>query len=148
MTTLTAAELGIQLAKQHLLADTEHYGLDFDTWLGPVHQPNEWKIIGQNFLASNALVGSCKFVKKKNIYFGDIDNIIQTSANILAKHNPKPSLLHGNLWVENCATTDNHAVTYDPACYWGDRECDIAFTELFQPFPCGILSKIITALFH
>ncbi|MFD0965834.1 fructosamine kinase family protein [Seminibacterium arietis] len=135
LTTLTAAELGIQLAKQHLLADTEHYGLDFNTWLGPVHQPNEWKNNWSKFFSEQRIGWQLQICKEKNIYFGDIDNIIQTSANILAKHNPKPSLLHGNLWVENCATTDNHAVTYDPACYWGDRECDIAFTELFQPFP-------------
>ena len=54
---------------------------------------------------------------------------------MLAKHQPKPSLLHGNLWIENCANIDGHTVTYDPACYWGDRECDLAFTELFEPFP-------------
>ena len=40
----------------------------------------------------------------------------------------------GNLWVENTAVVGNQTFTYDPACYWGDRECDLAFSELFQPF--------------
>jgi uncharacterized protein PM0587 len=43
-------------------------------------------------------------------------------------------LLHGNLWIENTAIVGNQTFTYDPACYWGDRECDLAFSELFQPF--------------
>jgi fructosamine-3-kinase len=25
-------------------------------------------------------------------------------------------------------------ICFDPACYWGDRECDIAMTELFGGF--------------
>ena len=37
------------------------------------------------------------------------------------------------------AIVGNQTFTYDPACYWGDRECDLAFSELFQPFSPGIL---------
>lgn len=31
-------------------------------------------------------------------------------------------------------TQQNQAVIYDPACYYGDRETDIAMTELFGGF--------------
>ena len=72
--------------------------------------------------------------KDKGLDFGDIDLIIEKVKHKLSKHNPKPSLLHGNLWIENTAVVGNQTFTYDPACYWGDRECDLAFSELFQPF--------------
>ena len=50
----------------------------------------------------------------------------------------KPSLLHGDLWSGNFATADNgQPVIFDPAVYYGDREADIAMTELFGGFPAG-----------
>ena len=49
---------------------------------------------------------------------------------------PKPSLLHGDLWSGNCALMDDkQAVIFDPAVYYGDREADLAMTELFGGFP-------------
>ena len=50
-------------------------------------------------------------------------------------YSPVPSLLHGDLWAGNAAEDDaERPVIFDPACYYGDRECDIAMTELFGGF--------------
>ncbi len=44
----------------------------------------------------------------------------------------QPSLLHGDLWSGNHAVaSDGNPVIFDPAVYYGDRESDIAMTELF-----------------
>ncbi len=52
-----------------------------------------------------------------------------------AGYNPKPSLLHGDLWGGNYAADETgEPVIFDPACYYGDREADIAMTELFGGF--------------
>jgi len=50
-------------------------------------------------------------------------------------YQPQASLLHGDLWAGNISF-DKHGVpvVYDPACYYGDREADIAMTELFGGF--------------
>ena len=49
---------------------------------------------------------------------------------------PTPSLLHGDLWSGNYAIDpDGHPYIFDPAVYYGDRETDIAMTELFGGFP-------------
>ncbi|MEE8481729.1 MAG: fructosamine kinase family protein [Acidiferrobacterales bacterium] len=51
-------------------------------------------------------------------------------------YQPSPSLLHGDLWGGNYATDEQgNPVIYDPAVYYGDREADIAMTELFGGFP-------------
>ncbi len=55
-----------------------------------------------------------------------------------------PSLLHGDLWSGNHgADSDGKPVIFDPAVYYGDRETDIAMTELF-----GGLSRDFYATYH
>ncbi len=50
-------------------------------------------------------------------------------------YRPPPSLLHGDLWSGNAAmTAGGEPVIYDPAVYYGDREADLAMTELFGGF--------------
>ncbi len=46
-----------------------------------------------------------------------------------------PSLLHGDLWGGNHGyLPDGSPVLFDPAPYVGDRECDLAMSELFGGF--------------
>lgn len=59
----------------------------------------------------------------------------------LQGHQPKASLLHGDLWRGNCATSavmmgTKHAKAclFDPAVYWGDAETDLAMAHLFGGF--------------
>ena len=49
-------------------------------------------------------------------------------------YRPEPSLLHGDLWGGNAAFADGEPVVFDPAVYYGDREADLAMTELFGGF--------------
>jgi len=50
-------------------------------------------------------------------------------------YSPQPALLHGDLWGGNWAADSAGApVIYDPAVYFGDREADLAMTELFGGF--------------
>ncbi len=54
----------------------------------------------------------------------------------LIDHGPAPSLLHGDLWGGNLAFAEGgEPVVFDPAVYYGDREADLAMTELFGGFP-------------
>lgn len=50
-------------------------------------------------------------------------------------HEPPASLLHGDLWAGNFLCDEAGAPTiFDPACYHGDREADLAMTRLFGGF--------------
>jgi protein-ribulosamine 3-kinase len=55
---------------------------------------------------------------------------------LLAAHSPAASLLHGDLWRGNAGFVSGGApAVFDPAVYRGDREADLAMTELFGGFP-------------
>jgi len=52
-------------------------------------------------------------------------------------YDPGASLLHGDLWGGNWATSEGSPVIFDPAVYYGDRETDLAMTRLFGGFGRG-----------
>ena len=55
-----------------------------------------------------------------------------------ADYRPQPSLVHGDLWHGNAGVdASGRLVLFDPAVYLGDRETDLAMSELFGGFPAG-----------
>lgn len=54
---------------------------------------------------------------------------------LFASHQPVAAMLHGDLWAGNAAAlTNGTPIIFDPALYYGDRETDIAMTQLFGGF--------------
>jgi len=65
----------------------------------------------------------------------DGDQLLAAIPVLLAGHAPPASLLHGDLWSGNAAClASGEPVIFDPAVYFGDREADLAMTELFGGF--------------
>lgn len=63
------------------------------------------------------------------------DRLLDCLPGFFAHYTPEASLLHGDLWTGNVGFLDNQEpVIFDPAVYYGDREADIAMTELFGAF--------------
>ncbi len=63
------------------------------------------------------------------------ERLLGKFAGLFAGYRPLPSLLHGDLWSGNyAADAEGNPVIYDPAPYYGDREADLAMTELFGGF--------------
>lgn len=61
--------------------------------------------------------------------------LLQQLPAFFTDYRPQPSLLHGDLWGGNWSTdVAGSPVLYDPAVYFGDREADLAMTELFGGF--------------
>lgn len=53
-------------------------------------------------------------------------------AEFFTTYRPQASLLHGDLWRGNWGFDNaGNPVVYDPACYYGDHEADLAMMELF-----------------
>jgi fructosamine-3-kinase len=61
--------------------------------------------------------------------------LLEVLPALFTSYTPAPSLLHGDLWGGNHgALCDGTPVIFDPAVYYGDREADLAMTELFGGF--------------
>jgi fructosamine-3-kinase len=127
-------KFGVQLAKLHAWGEQKEYGYDQDNFIGNTLQPNKWDRKWNRFFAEQRIGWQLQLLREKGIELVNISEFTETVQSLLANHHPRPSLLHGDLWHGNVANSAFGPICYDPACYWGDRECDIAMAELFGGF--------------
>lgn len=55
---------------------------------------------------------------------------------------PPSALLHGDLWTGNVLAGGETVTLIDPACYFGDREVDVAMLRLFGHPPASFLEAL------
>ena len=64
------------------------------------------------------------------------ERLLERVPALFLDYRPQPSLLHGDLWHGNAGmTAGGEPLLFDPACHYGDRESDLAMSELFGGFP-------------
>lgn len=134
----SGVQLGQDLARLHQVQQ-EQYGWCRDNTIGSTQQVNDYESVWVSFwrekrlafqldLAASKGYGG-QLQKKGELLLGKLDSLFES-------YTPKASLLHGDLWSGNYAFDDKGTpVIFDPATYYGDREADIAMTELFGGFP-------------
>lgn len=130
------AMLGEQLARMHAISAAQ-FGWHRDNYIGATPQSNttdaSWpRFFGQARLAPQLALAA------RNGYAGihaKGESLLQSLPRLLGGHAPQPSLLHGDLWGGNAGFLDDGSpVIFDPAAYYGDRETDLAMSELFGGF--------------
>ena len=130
--------LGEQLAALHRCIGVG-FGFSQDNFIGTTPQPNVWPKNGKadwiNFWREQRL-GFQLRLAAQNSYGGQLQRLGEKLMDALpaffAGYTPQPSLLHGDLWSGNHAfLADGTPTIFDPATYYGDRECDLAIMELF-----------------
>ncbi len=132
-----SVRFGQQLARLHRQPQA-YFGWPIDNTIGSTPQHNQRHFDWPTFWCRQRLGKQLQFAADKG-YRGSLQRKGQTLlAEIPAffsHYQPQPALLHGDLWGGNAAG-DQHGnpVMFDPACYYGDRETDIAMTELFGGF--------------
>lgn len=132
-----AGRLGEQLAQLHHPVQP-YFGWHRDNTIGSTPQLNtrtaDWVSFWQQqrlgkqleFAAGNGFNGS---LQRKG------ERLIELVPELFTDYQPSPSLLHGDLWGGNAAADQaGNPVIFDPACYYGDAETDLAMTELFGGF--------------
>jgi len=129
--------LGQGLAAMHRVARS-HFGWHRDNTIGSTPQPNTRADNWAGFWANERL-GFQLELAQSNGYGGRLQRegtkLRERLPAFFSNYSPQASLLHGDLWGGNYAADDNgQPVIFDPACYYGDREADIAMTELFGGF--------------
>ncbi len=138
----SAAQLGAQLAALHRQTATQ-FGWHRDNTIGATPQINNEEGDWLSFWKSQRLGYQLRLAERHG-YGGKLQDmgaeLMQCCDALFADYSPLPSLLHGDLWSGNAACdAAGEPVIYDPASYYGDREADVAMTELFGGFPAAFL---------
>ena len=110
------------------------FGWQNDNWIGLSPQRNGWSDDWGEFWRARRLEPQLELARSKGFSI-DCGPLLQKLPVLLEHHQPQASLLHGDLWSGNVGFTHDGPVIFDPAVYRGDREADLAMTELFGGFP-------------
>jgi fructosamine-3-kinase len=132
----TEARLGTQLAELHRTT-SERYGWHRDNTIGLTPQHNEWTDDWVTFFREHRLRFQLELAAR-NGFTGILQEqgarLMGRLPGLFEGYLPAPSLLHGDLWGGNWASSNGEPVVFDPAVYYGDRESDLAMTRLFGGF--------------
>lgn len=129
--------LGRQLAAMHQIRQP-YFGWHRDNTIGSTPQPNARDDDWVDFWARQRLGFQLKLAADQG-YGGRLqrqgEQLQACLPALFRGYTARPSLLHGDLWSGNHAQDEaGQPVIFDPACYYGDREADLAMTELFGGF--------------
>ena len=128
--------LGEELAAMHRTT-RERFGWHRDNTIGLTPQHNGWSADWVEFFREHRLSYQFKLAAE-NGYSGELQRqgfrLLERLPSLFDNYRPTPSLLHGDLWGGNWASSGGEPVIFDPAVYYGDRETDLAMTRLFGGF--------------
>ncbi len=132
-----AAALGEGLTALHR-STAERFGWHRDNTIGSTPQINRQEHDWQRFWREHRLGFQLRLAARNGVGSRTIElgqRVQEAVPALLDGHQPLPSLLHGDLWGGNYSfTRGGEPVIFDPAVYYGDREADLAMTELFGGF--------------
>lgn len=133
-----AALAGQALAQQHrIIGDT--FGWSSENYIGATKQRNQRTNNWSVFFKDQRLTPMLQLARRNGLSAQSVDRVHDLISNLdlIFTHRVVPSLVHGDLWSGNVGFDGQRLgpLLYDPAPYYGDREVDIAMTELFGRQP-------------
>lgn len=128
-------KLANAIIQLHYIKHT-NFGFDFDTPIGGLKQPCKYSNNWIEFFRENRLNMIYEIINKndpmpKDINQG-IENILKNLHNIIPS-NPKPSLIHGDLWKGNILFNDGELKgLIDPGIHFAHNEMELAYLTFFK----------------
>jgi protein-ribulosamine 3-kinase len=131
------AHFGEQLAQMHHHTAPQ-YGWHRDNTIGSTPQRNHWMDDWLAFWREHRLGYQLQLAERHGIGRRAVqkgERLQEKLPGFFDAYQPQASVLHGDLWSGNFGISqDGEPVIFDPAVYFGDREADLAMTELFGGF--------------
>ena len=131
------ARFGEQLAQMHRYT-ADQFGWHRDNTIGSTAQVNSWENDWLTFWREHRLGYQLTLAGRHGLGSRVLQKGERLQDNLQAffdNHHPQASILHGDLWSGNYGISrEGEPVIFDPAVYFGDREADLAMTELFGGF--------------
>lgn len=114
------------------------FGLERNTLIGGVHQPNPITKDWVPFFAEHRLLYMAREAHNTGrlpaALVSRIENLCARLDRWMAEPDA-PSLIHGDMWTGNVLCRDGRIAGFvDPAIYYADPEIELAFTTLFNTF--------------
>lgn len=132
----TLEMLGEGIARVHKAVQSS-YGWGRDNYIGLSPQPNRWTTHWGEFFLRDRLGYQVSRITDDSVrseFSGALERHGPALIDWLDQRCQHPSLLHGDLWSGNALSDRRQSWLIDPAVYCGDREADLAMTEMFGGF--------------
>ncbi len=134
-----AERFGRALAALHR-HHADMHGLDRDNFIGSLPQPNAQTPSWIEFYRDMRIGAQMEIARRIGRLPPERERCLRRLMErldvFLDDETMPPSLLHGDLWSGNyMIAPGDEPVIIDPAVYYGHREVEMAFTELFGGFP-------------
>ncbi len=127
--------LGELLAKCHQVTSPT-YGLERDTLIGPLHQPNPQRDSWITFFREQRLLYIIGIARASGNLPAELELRLLRIAEQLDRfliEPAKPALIHGDMWKTNVITCAGRvAGIIDPALYYAHNEMELAYMTLFD----------------
>ena len=116
--------------------NNNNYGFEFHSQIGGLKQDNSFSSNWINFFGEQRLNMIFELVNKADPMPSDTNKLIEKLLRDLENRipkNPKPSLLHGDLWEGNILFHNGNFVGFiDPGIYFGHNELELAYLTWFK----------------
>lgn len=114
------------------------FGLERDTLIGGLHQPNpptaSWLAFFRDYRLRFMAADAERAGRLPAALLGRIDRLAAKLGDWIGEPS-HPSLIHGDLWTGNVLAHQGRlSGLIDPAIYYADPEIELAFTTLFGTF--------------
>uniref|UniRef100_A0A670K5C8 protein-ribulosamine 3-kinase n=1 Tax=Podarcis muralis TaxID=64176 RepID=A0A670K5C8_PODMU len=121
----------------------DKFGFHNVTCCGYIAQVNEWQSDWPTFFIRHRLQAQMDLIERD---YGD-----REARELWSRLKPKipemfcdleiiPALLHGDLWAGNVAEDESGPILFDPACFYGHSEFELAISMMFGGFSSSFFS--------
>jgi len=131
-------KLGKGLGEMHLNSTESNpkiFGYPIEGFIGITDQKKGWEDNWIDCFLNLRIIPQLSILKSNVLDEETINKVKEKIKSELLIHQPKNTLVHGDLWSGNVGVDKSgKGVIFDPASWWADNEVDIAMTRLFGGF--------------